>query len=110
MVKRYNIVLRGEAEEIWEKLPRGMRSFIVNRLLIESHRRGYLRWLIEGEYGREIEESGKDKDFRDRKISVSTEEKISEKGSADKDKDSEWIDDIERKMIRLRKKINGFNL
>ena len=33
---RYVIVLKGKAKEIWEKIPKGLRSHVVSYLLVDA--------------------------------------------------------------------------
>lgn len=115
-MSRYTINLTGRARDIWEKIPKGVRSTVVSRLIIKSYEDGDLDlWILEKiSEGKEVVKYERIREEKERKQVLSVKNcsgQIAEQRRGNEVRDNEmirrrkkeapeWIQDIESKIVK----------
>ena len=119
-MSRYTINLTGRARDIWEKIPKGVRSTVVSRLIIKSYEDGNLDlWILEKIIeGKEVVKYERIREEKERKQVSSVkncsgqigeqrrgnEVRNNEMMRRRKKEAPEWIQDIESKIVKEKGK------
>ncbi len=115
-MSRYTINLTGRARDIWEKIPKGVRSTVVSRLIIKSYEDGDLDlWILEKiSEGKEVVKYERIREEKERKQVSSVKNfsgHIAEQRMGNEVRNNEmirrrkkeapaWIQDIESKIVK----------